>query len=296
MTSRTASKTTVHRHQIGEIEVYRIIEMEEPFIPIQEFLHDATPEAIAPHRHWLEPRALEPVTGNMIIPVQSFLIKTPHHTILIDTCIGCRKTQTRRMQWHDRRDETWLHNLHAAGVSEADIDYVFCTHLHLDHTGWNTVLKDGRWQPTFPNARYVVSKEEYAAAEQNNDIIFQENVLPVMEAGQFDLVDMDFALNDLIWLEPTTGHTAGHVAVNFNSQGQRATMSGDLMHSPVQCAEPDWSAWIDADAEKARETRRKFLDRYCEVDHLIMTSHFPSPSIGHIVRGHGAFDFKYLGE
>lgn len=289
-----ANGTQIHRHQLGEIEIYRILEFEEPFMPIGKFLPDATSEALAPHRHWLEPHALEPATDRMILPVQSYLVKTRHHVILIDTCVGCRKSQTRRMEWHDRRDETWLRNLHAAGVSEADVDYVFCTHLHLDHSGWNTVLRDGRWQPTFPNARYIVSKDEYAATEATNDLIFRENVAPIRDAKQLDLVAMDFALNDNIWIEPTTGHTAGHIAVHLDSQGQHATMCGDLMHSPVQCAQPNWNAWVDLDPAQAQKTRNRFLDQHCETDRLVLTAHFPSPSIGHVVPGNGAFAFKYL--
>lgn len=282
--------------QLGDIAIDRILELEAPFVRPQDFFDAAVPEAVAPHRAWLEPHALDPKSGKMIIPVQSYLLRTRHHTILIDTCIGCRKTYNGRPEWRDRRDESWLRNLTAAGVDPADIDYVFCTHLHLDHCGWNTRLVDGRWVPTFPNAKYILAKGEYAASEAAGTRVFIENVLPVMEAGQAQLVDNDFALDDQVWLTPTPGHTANHVAVNIASQGARAVMTGDLIHHPLQLAHPGWSANVDTDQALSAVTRQTFLDDHCETDILVLTAHFPSPSLGHVV-GHTErpFDFAFLG-
>ncbi len=199
------------KRQLGDITIDRIVELEAPLATPLEVFDEAVPEAVTPHRHWLEPKALDPVSGKMIMPVQSYLVRTRHHTILIDTCIGCRKSSDWVPEWTDRRDETWLANLAAAGVGPEDIDYVFCTHFHSDHSGWNTRLVDGRWAPTFANAKYIFARAEYAAAEAENDSVFRENVLPVMEAKQAVLVDMDYALDDEVWLEPTPGHTPGHV-------------------------------------------------------------------------------------
>jgi len=256
---------------------------------------EALPEAVEPHRHWLEPNALDPETGKMILPVQSFLIRTSHHTILIDTCIGCRKSYDGVPEWQDLRDESWLRNLANAGVSPWDIDYVFCTHLHLDHCSWNTRLVDGRWTPTFPNARYILTRDEYASSEAEDTAVFRENVLPVMEAGQAVLVDTDYALNDEVWLTPSPGHTVGHVCVNIASRGRKAVMIGDIMHSPIQLAHPDWSPNFDYNPLLSAETRRRFLDSLCETDTLVLTAHFPSPSVGHVIpHVERAFDFKYL--
>ena len=232
--------------------------------------------------------------GTRILPFQSYLVRTKHHTILIDTCIGCGKSITHRPQWFQRTDQTWLNNLRAAGLQPEAIDYVFCTHLHADHCGWNTTFVDGRWVPTFPNAKYIISKAEYAAAETRNDIIFQESALPVMEAGQVQLVDSDFALDDNVWLHSTAGHTPGHVAVNLASNGHSAVMCGDLIHSPIQCVHPEWSPVFDADPEQARQTRRHFLAANAESGQLVLTAHFPSPSIGHVVTEGDAFRFNYV--
>jgi glyoxylase-like metal-dependent hydrolase (beta-lactamase superfamily II) len=281
--------------QLGDITINRILELEAPLATPLEFFDEAVPEAVAPHRHWLEPKALDPVSGKMILPVQSYLVRTRHHTILIDTCVGCRKTYDGTPEWQDRRDETWLDNLAAAGVGPGDIDYVFCTHLHVDHCGWNTRLVDGRWVPTFPNARYILARDEYAASEADDTLVFRENVLPIMEAKQAVLVDTDYALDDDVWLVPTPGHTAGHVAVNISSQGKNAIMTGDLMHNPIQLAHPEWSPNFDFDGTASAVTRKTFLDMHCETDTLILTAHFPSPSVGRVVsHAERAFDFTYL--
>jgi glyoxylase-like metal-dependent hydrolase (beta-lactamase superfamily II) len=164
----------------------------------------------------------------------------------------------------------------------------------VDHCGWNTSFVDGAWVPTFPNAAYIFAREEYAAAETANSPIFQESVLPVMEAGKAKLVATDFALDDQVWLESTPGHTAGHVAVHLASMGHRAVMCGDLIHSPVQCAHPDWGAFVDLDKAQAHNTRQQFMASNAESGRLVLTAHFPSPSMGHFVTEGDAFRFDYL--
>ncbi len=167
--------------------------------------------------------------------------RTRHHCILIDTCVGCHKSYSDPPEWHQPHNEAWLNNLEAAGAQPEDIDYVFCTHLHSDHCGWNTRLVDGRWIPTFPNAKYIIARNEFQATASENGLYFIENVQPILEAKQAVLVDMDYALDDEIWLEPTPGHTVGHVAIHLKSGSHRAAMCGDLMHTPVHLAETGWS-------------------------------------------------------
>ncbi len=280
--------------QLGEIAIDRVVEMEKAPFVLPEFFHEATPEAVAPYRAWLEPDAIDPVTGAMLLTVQSYLVRTRHHTILIDTCVGCRKSYDGIPAWQDRRDETWLRNLAAAGVAPEAIDYVFCTHLHLDHAGWNTRLIDGRWVPTFPNAKYIFARDEVAAAAELGHLDFQENVQPVLDAKQAVLVDTDYALDDQVWLEPTLGHTAGHVAVHLKSGASHGVVTGDLIHSPLQLVQPDWSPHFDYDIVQSRATRRRFLDAHCETDTRIMTIHFPLPSIGHVVRDRDVYGFSYV--
>ena len=285
-----------HR-QLGSLQITRALEMVMPF-DRQAFFPEQSEADWAPHRHWLEPNAMDPQTGDLQFPVQSYVVKTSHHTILIDTCVGNHKARPNRPAWHMKSDGDYMEALSTAGLSVDDIDYVMCTHLHSDHIGWNTRLQDGRWVPTFPNARYVFSDKELAAwRDVGHDKFartpYEDSVLPIEEAGRCDLVKNDFALDDEVWLEPTPGHTPDHVAVHLKSGNAEAVMSGDLMHSPVQCAHPEWTPWPDWDPAIAKKTRRAFLERYCETDTLICTAHFPLPSAGRILRDGDAFRFGY---
>lgn len=280
--------------ELGDIKVRSILDFNDPFLPITDIFKEATPEALAPHLEWLVPQALHPDDHRLVLPIQSYLVETAHHKIVIDTCVGCDKTSRAMPQWRHRRDERWLQRMRAAGVQPEEIDYVFCTHLHVDHCGWNTRLIDGRWKPTFPNAKYVFAKDEYAAVETINSRMFQESVLPIMEAGQALLVDTDYALDDQVWLQPTPGHTVGHVAVNLTSGPHRAAMCGDLIHSPIQCVYPDWQPVFDANPVEACQTRRRFLAEHCDTGNIVLTAHFPLPSMGHIVPRADAFFFEYL--
>jgi len=280
--------------QLGEIRIQRIVESDIPVYRPLDFFDEATPEAVAPHRAWLEPKALCPESGLMIMPVLSYLVRTRHHLILIDTCVGCNKTYSDPPEWHHSGNDTWLDKLAAAGAHPGDIDYVFCTHLHSDHCGWNTRLVDGRWVPTFPNAKYVFARDEYRAMEEENHPIFVDNVVPIMEAKQAVLVDLDYALDDEVWLESTPGHSAGHVAVHLKSGQHHAVMCGDLIHTPLQLAEPGWTPNFEFDMAVSSNTRKTFLNKYCDSSTLILTAHFPSPSIGHIIQRRSHYDFAYL--
>ena len=282
---------------IGQTSFIRIVEIDEPFLAPDKMFAEATPEAIAPYLEWLIPQAMCPQTGKLILPIQSYLVRTPYHLALVDTCVGNHKSFAGFKRWAGRDDSTYLAGLKAAGVHPDEIDFVFCTHLHLDHCGWHTQMKDGRWVPTFPNARYLFAKDEYAYAERayrtKQDPVFLENVLPVMEAGCGLLVDTDYALDDCLFLESTPGHTPGHCAIRIASNGASGVVTGDLIHSPLQCAHPEWNFRYDDQPELARRTRRAFLTRYADTDTLILGTHFPSPSVGWIVSRGPAFHFKY---
>jgi len=164
--------------------------------------------------------------------------------------------------------------------------------------GWNTRWQNGSWVPTFPNARYVMSEKEWAywsamhTETPQNQIA--DSVIPIVEAGRAQMVKNDFALGDEIRFESTWGHTPDHVSVHVTSRGQHAVITGDLIHSPVQCLETDWVPRPDFDPKQAAATRRAFLERYCERDVLVCASHFPSPSFGRVVREGNGFWFEYL--
>lgn len=290
---RRKDNATLSYH-LEDIRVDRIVDLEGPYLTAFEMFPDASDEALAPHLSWLVPRAISPNSKRLILPIQSYLIRTGRHTILIDTCIGCRKSHDIVPGWGGRTDEIWLANLRAAGVQPEEIDTVMCTHLHVDHCGWNTRLVDGRWVPSFPNARYLFARPEYEASAAANSVVFRENVLPVMEAGQAVLVEFDHQLSDGVWFEPTLGHTPGHVSVALSSSGRRGVISGDLIHSPLQLAYPEWSPKIDWDRAMSAKTRRAFLERHAGTDTVVMTAHFPQPSTGYVVAKGNAFRFRYL--
>ena len=286
------------RRELGAITIDRIIETEgpDPYFDPVGFFPKTTPDDWARHRAWMEPRAIDPASGKLVLAIQSFLVRTRHHTILVDTCVGDHKPRS-MPSWNMTTSGAWLANLAAAGVQPEAVDYVMCTHLHRDHVGWNTRLRDGRWVPTFPNATYVFSRKEYdywaTQPDQRPNEGWADSVQPVIEAGRAALVANDFAIDDSVWLEPTPGHTPDHVAVHLRSNGAQAVITGDLMHTPVQCLEPGWAMRADSDPALASQTRRAFLERYCGTDVLICATHFPSPSLGRIVPRGDAFWFEF---
>jgi glyoxylase-like metal-dependent hydrolase (beta-lactamase superfamily II) len=192
-----------------------------------------------------------------------------------------------------KTDDTYARALAAAGFSVGDIDYVMCTHLHVDHVGWNTRLDNGRWVPTFPKARYVFEKTEFDYWTETHAKTpvppFGDSVLPIVEARQAEIVRSDFAIGDHTRILPTPGHTPGHSAFTFGRGKDAAVFSGDLMHSPLQTHYPEMSMKFDVDQAQAAKTRRSFLERYCDTDTLCCTAHFPSPSVGKIRRKGSGF-------
>jgi glyoxylase-like metal-dependent hydrolase (beta-lactamase superfamily II) len=279
---------------LGNLSIRRMLEQVTAFDRFA-FFPESEESDWAPYMDWLVPDAVHPQSGEVLLPMQSYLVRTSHHTILIDTCIGNHKERPNRPSWHLKSDDAWMKALAANGATVEDVDFVMCTHMHADHVGWNTRLEDGRWVPTFPNARYVFSRREADAWHEGVPGFYrdayEDSVLPVIEAGRADLVADDHALDDEVWLEPTPGHTPGHVAIHLHGGDGRAVMSGDLMHCPVQCLHPEWVVGADWDRALAGRTRRRFLERCCEAGTLVCTAHFPLPSAGRIVADGNAFRF-----
>jgi glyoxylase-like metal-dependent hydrolase (beta-lactamase superfamily II) len=278
---------------VGDFTIHRIVEQEAPYLPARELFPDLTPERLAENRDWMKAAGALDGSDALVLCFQSYIVRTPHHTILIDSCIGNDKPRPGRPKWHMKTDDTYMQGLKAAGISVGDIDFVMCTHLHVDHVGWNTRLENGRWVPTFPKARYVFAKTEFDYwTEQNAKAEvppFTDSVLPVVEAKKSDIVTNDFAIGDHVRLLPTPGHTPGHVAFTFGKGKDDAVFAGDLMHSPLQTHYPELSPKFDVDPALAAKTRRSFLERYCDTDTFCCTAHFPSPSRGKIRRKGNGF-------
>ena len=279
--------------EIGKVRISRIVEMEMAggtlFI-----LPDATREACLAYP-WMQPHFMDD-EGNLIMSIHALVVDTGDRRILVDTCIGNDKERP-FPNWN-RLQTAFLEDLSAAGYPRESIDTVLCTHLHVDHVGWNTMLVDGEWVPTFTNARYLISAEEwsYWDAEEDDDIygpIMADSVRPVVVAGLTDFVAMDHRLCDEVWLEPTPGHTPGHVSVHIASEGAHALITGDCIHHPCQMTRTDWCSSADYDQAEGRKTRETLLARYAGEDILVIGTHFATPTAGYIRhRPEGAYWFE----
>ena len=273
--------------RLGRLRILAVVERAGPTRPTW-LLPDAVPDAVERHRGWLAPHFLDD-KGRFLQSIHTFVVQVPGFTALVDTCVGNDKDRGGRAPFHMLRT-TFLDDLRAAGVAPEAVDIVICTHLHVDHVGWNTRLDGGRWVPTFPRARHLFTRREWEhwSREPDEDTrrIMDDSVTPVLDAGLAQLVDMDERVADELWLEPTPGHTAGHVSVRLRSGDADAVITGDLMHHPVQMAEPHWGSHFDSDADAARKTRRAFCERYADKPVTVLGTHFHHPTAGRIVR-HG---------
>lgn len=277
----------------GDLTIHRIIEQETTFLPALDFLPALTPEVLAENRAWMQAAKALDASDVLILCFQSYVVKTPHHTILIDSCIGNDKPRPQRPKWNMKTDDTYMRALAAAGISVGAIDYVMCTHLHVDHVGWNTRLENGRWVPTFPKAKYVFGRTEFdfwiETHAKTPVPAIGDSVMPIVDAKRHEVVGDDHAIGDHLRILPTPGHTPGHSAFRLGKGKDEAVFSGDLIHSPLQALYPELSMKFDVDQPVAGTTRRGFLERYCDTDTLCCTAHFPSPSVGRIRRKGNGF-------
>ena len=283
---------------IGDIRVDRIVERDGPFGLLNDLVPDANPDDLRPYYDWLAPNYMDAETFWMFMSVNSYLIRTPRHTILLDACAGNHKDRPNAPVFH-QKDHPWLDNLHAAGVGVDDIDFVMCTHLHVDHVGWNTKLEDGRWVPTFPNARYLFDKQEldhwdtHAKDHDGDELqVYQDSVLPVVEAGRVDLVANDHEIDAGLVIESLPGHTPGHRGLNAASGDDTALFTGDCIHHPSQILFPDWCSGFCEDPAQSRATRRAVLERLADTDTQFIPAHFVDPGRGHIISDGDMFGFR----
>ena len=267
----------------------RLVESENADIDPAYFFPETAPKDWEPHRELLQPHAMVPETGRLIFPIQSYLVRSRQHNILIDTGVGDNK-QRERPHWQMCTGRVLIKRLAATGIQPEDIDFVIHTHLHADHVGWDSRLSSGQWVPAFPNASTIIVKKEWEHWRRVHE------KTPLMEAGRVMLVDDNFDLDGELRLEPTPGHSPHHTSIVLESDGRRAVIAGDVMHTPAQCAEPHWAVRPDFDRNLARKTRRAFLERYSSTDVLVCMAHFASPSVGRVVRHAGAFLFRFDAE
>jgi glyoxylase-like metal-dependent hydrolase (beta-lactamase superfamily II) len=272
----------MNQWQIGDIKITRIVEMEvtggSKFI-----LPDATRDACLP-LDWMHPHFMD-AEGNLVMSVHALVVDTGDRRIVVDTCIGNDK-QRSIPAWTNLQT-AFLEDLAAAGYPRESIDTVLCTHLHVDHVGWNTMLVDGEWIPTFPNARYLLARPEFeywdgVEPDALNDGVMADSIRPVLAAGLVDLIDWDHQLSQEISLLPTPGHTPGHVSISIRSGGDEALITGDSFHHPCQMSRSDWCSSADYDRDQGRQTREKLLAQYVDSEVLIIGTHFATPTAGYI--------------
>jgi glyoxylase-like metal-dependent hydrolase (beta-lactamase superfamily II) len=274
----------MNRWKIGDVTITRFVELETvskgTFV-----LPEATLENIKREIKFLVPHFAND-DGRLRMSVHALMVECGGKRIIVDTCIGNDKR--RGFPGWNQLQTSFLSDLERGGFPRDSIDTVLCTHLHVDHVGWNTMLVGDRWVPTFTKARYLIGRKEWAHWSVQEDKFVRDpiddSVRPIVDAGLAELVEETHRISDEVWLEPTPGHTPGHFSVRISSRGQEAVITGDLMHHPVQCLHPEWNCGFDSIPDQARKTRREFLERYGDRPVLIFGTHFATPSAGHIVK------------
>ena len=278
--------------QVGNVKITQVIESGGAPVSATFLFRGVTPEHVCRHA-WLRPHFANE-NGKLFMSIHAFIIESHGRRIIVDTCVGNDKPRGNKA-WNLMQGP-FLEDLASAGFPAASVDTVLCTHMHVDHVGWNTRLVDGKWVPTFGNARYLFARKEWEHFGNSHDEdgfgdVIGDSVRPVIDAGLADLVEPDHRITPEVWLEPTPGHTPGHVSVHIASEGHEAVITGDLMHHPIQCSEPDLPTNFDVDQAAALHTRREFLARYADGPVLVLGTHFAPPTGGWLVKAGDTWQF-----
>jgi glyoxylase-like metal-dependent hydrolase (beta-lactamase superfamily II) len=275
--------------KVGKVKITKIVEL-ETVGSTRFILPLATNEEIR-KSPWLIPHFATD-EGRLKMSIHSLVVETPTRRIVVDTGLGNDKQGRNVPTWNNRQGP-FLETMREAGFAPDSIDTVLCTHLHVDHVGWNTSLVDGKWLPTFANACYVFGRGEYEhwrdhSEEPDKIAVFNDSVRPVIDAGKADLVASDARLTDEITLIPTPGHSPGHISIHIRSDGEEALLTGDVAHHPCQMAHPDWSSTADSDPVQSAATRHELFGRFADTPTLVIGGHF---NAGHIQRDGDTFKF-----
>ena len=291
--------------QFGNVSVQKVAELDRLALDPVWLIGNATPEGIAEERHWLGDELVEPGTEKLLTSVHSYVVRTPSRTILVDTCCGNGRQRGAESPFHDLRTD-YLENLRAAGLCPEDIDIVFCTHLHVDHVGWNVVERDGRFVPTFPNARYLFNRRDFehrlecdrtGQGSFATRAAFRECVLPIVDQGRATFIDcghvVEQDIDHDIRLVSLPGHCPGHTGLKIDSRRGRALLTGDAIHHPVQLPKPDWFCAADVDPVVSSQTRRQMIESYADTDLVLLSGHFAQTTAGRIVSRNGVARFAF---
>lgn len=288
--------------KLGQMSVFKLFEMESG-PPMSLILPQVSPQDLAQLAAWYTDETLGPTleTSAFMMSMHSYVLRVGGRNILIDACNGNDKH--RSIPDVNRAHTSYLANLAALGLTTDSIDLVLCTHLHFDHVGWNTRLENGRWVPTFANARYLFSRrdfEHFGNQELEDDHLraFRDSVLPVYEAGRAELIEADIEVHrevsERVWLEPAFGHSPGNFSVLAEGGGERAIFWGDVIHHPIQMIRPEVTPSFDGDPGMARATRLRTLARAADENLVCFPAHFRDPSAGRVQRAGDVYRYRFL--
>ncbi len=284
-------------YHVGDASITRVTEQHFQLKAAALFA-DFDPAVIQEHRAWLANGQIDATAENLLLNVNTWVVRVGGKVILVDTASGNHKDRPFSALFH-QLNTPYLERLARAGVTPEEVDFVLLTHLHVDHVGWNTRLDNGRWVPTFPNARYVFSRAERqffdTPAGESRRMVFNDSVLPVIVAGLAEEIGPqggDYLPG--IRFHPTAGHSAGHMSIEIESAGAHALFSGDVWHHPIQVYRPAWSSVFCADKAYANVSRRWVLDRAVETGAMVFTPHFAGTSAGVVAQDNGDFTWRFL--
>jgi len=292
--------------RIGDVEVHQIPEIVIS-TSVRWLLPDAERPTVERAKEWMQPDFMDE-NGYLLQSIHTYLLKLPGLVILIDTGVGNHKSRGGAIPAFNMLDTPFLERLALAGVKPEDVDIVLCTHMHTDHVGWNAYLQGEEWVPTFTSARHLFARPEYehfastsrseAASQEPFDSaqgrLWRDSVEPVLKAGLVDVVEADHQVCQEVRLEPSFGHTPGHVSIKVESKGDTAMFIGDAMHSPIQALFPELRCALGGPEEPSKGARLDLLDRYAGTGALIFGAHFAAPSGGYVRRDGAAFRFDAL--
>jgi glyoxylase-like metal-dependent hydrolase (beta-lactamase superfamily II) len=284
--------------EIGDIKVTRIQEVVFP--EFSDVIPAVTPELVKQIK-WLFPHFVTE-DGHLSLSIHSLIVETPTHKLIVDTCIGDGRDRM-PMEGMHMLSTNYMRDMQAEGYQPEDIGFVLCTHLHLDHVGWNTRLVDGKWVPTFPNAKYIMDKKDldfWGSIDADTDIdfmqvqrqVFEDSLMPVINAGLAQPVDAPETICEGVRLISTPGHTPGHVSVVLESEGQTGLITGDFIHHPIQFHDPALVSPFDVDNDVAIKTRRRIFGEYADTPTLIIGTHFAGPTAGTLITENGTYRLK----
>src|SRR5881392_4113171 len=261
--------------KVGKVKITKVVELET--VGSTRFILPLASNEEIQKLPWLIPHFANE-EGRLKMSIHSLVVETPSRRIVVDTCLGNNKEGRSVPTWNNRQGP-FLDTMREAGFAPESIDTVLCTHLHVDHVGWNTRLVDGRWVPTFPNARYIWSGKEYEhwhAHRDEPDVAphYADSIKPIFDAGCVDLVASDHRFSDEIRFIPTAGHSPAHMSIAIDSGGQSAILLGDVFHHPCQIAHLEWATPIDLDQRQSTEMRRKMCERLAGTRTLVIGGHF----------------------